>query len=39
MNEERIDDAELYVTHAVIADSTDEKALTQSEFATLIVSS
>ena len=28
VNEERIDDAELYVTHAVIADSTDEKALT-----------
>jgi trk system potassium uptake protein TrkA len=28
MNEEKIDDAELYVTHAVIADSTDEKALT-----------
>src|SRR4051812_37203587 len=27
VNEERIDDAELYVTHAVIADSTDEKAL------------
>ena len=27
LNEERIDDAELYVTHAVIADSTDEKAL------------
>ena len=28
VSEERIDDAELYVTHAVIADSTDEKALT-----------
>ena len=28
VNEERIDDAELYATHAVIADSTDEKALT-----------
>ena len=28
VNEERIDDAELYVTHAIIADSTDEKALT-----------
>ena len=27
VNEERIDDAELYVTHAIIADSTDEKAL------------
>jgi trk system potassium uptake protein len=27
VSEERIDDAELYVTHAVIADSTDEKAL------------
>ena len=28
VNEERIDDAESYVTHAIIADSTDEKALT-----------
>lgn len=28
VSEERIDEAELYVTHAVIADSTDEKALT-----------
>ena len=28
VSEERIDEAELYVTHAVIADSTDEKVLT-----------
>ena len=28
VNEERVEDAELYVTHAVVADSTDEKALT-----------
>ena len=28
MNEERIEDAELFVTHAVMADSTEEKALT-----------
>ena len=28
VSEERIDEAQLYVTHAVIADSTDEKALT-----------
>jgi trk system potassium uptake protein len=27
VNEERIEDAELYVTHAVLVDSTDEKAL------------
>ncbi|MGM7719680.1 TrkA family potassium uptake protein [uncultured Metabacillus sp.] len=28
INEERVEDAELYVTHAVVADSTEEKALT-----------
>lgn len=27
-NEERVEDAELFVTHAVVADTTDEKALT-----------
>jgi trk system potassium uptake protein len=27
VNEERVEDAELYVTHAVVADTTDEKAL------------
>ncbi|WP_102691604.1 potassium channel family protein [Rummeliibacillus pycnus] len=29
--EERVEDAELYVTHAVVADSTEEKALTSLE--------
>lgn len=28
INEERVEDAELYVTHAVVADTTEEKALT-----------
>ncbi|QGQ44761.1 potassium channel family protein [Metabacillus sediminilitoris] len=28
VNEERVEDVELYVTHAAVADSTDEKALT-----------
>ncbi len=28
VNEERVEDVELYVTHAVVADSTEEKALT-----------
>lgn len=28
VNEERVEDAEKYVTHAVVADTTDEKALT-----------
>lgn len=28
LNEERVEDAELFVTHAVVADSTEEKALT-----------
>lgn len=28
INEERVEDAEFFVTHAVVADSTDEKALT-----------
>ena len=28
VNEERVEDAELFVTHAVVADTTEEKALT-----------
>ena len=28
IDEESVEDAEVYVTHAVIADATDEKALT-----------
>lgn len=27
INEERVEDAELFVTHAVVADTTEEKAL------------